>query len=155
MLTKVAPARIVAKLVTQDLSLNRTALNMLTRSGVLSKNTLQKIALKVIKNYKQTYKAERQDGETVADATESALNDRLLMVQRIQDATVNAIANEIKDQYRGEFYRWLPSEAETPDPIHALNYGKKFQIGKGEMPGDRYGCKCGMEILTSDTKLDL
>ncbi len=128
---------------------------MLTRSGVLSKKTLERIALKVIKDYKASYKSERQDGASIADATENALNDKRLMVQRVQNATVNEIANEIKDQYRGEYYKWLPSDAEIPDPIHALNYGRKFQIGKGEMPGDRYGCKCGMEILTDDTELDL
>lgn len=65
------------------------------------------------------------------------------------------VAGEIKDRYEGEFYIWLPSDAEEPDPEHQLNYGKKFQVGEGEMPGDRFGCRCGMEILVPETKLDL
>jgi hypothetical protein len=76
-------------------------------------------------------------------------------VARVQNAVVYEIAQDIKDQYRGEFYEWLPSDAETPDPIHQLNYGKKFQMGKGEMPGDRYGCRCGMNVLVSESTLSL
>jgi hypothetical protein len=68
---------------------------------------------------------------------------------------VNEIAKDIKRNYKGEYYIWLPSDAENPDPFHQLNYGKKFKIGRGEMPGDRYGCRCGMEVLVEETILDV
>ena len=39
-------------------------------------------------------------------------------------------------------------------PEHQLLYGKIFKVGEGDkngnMPCERYGCKCGIEWLTSD-----
>ena len=65
------------------------------------------------------------------------------------------VSQEIKDKYKGDKYEWLPSDAEDPDPEHQLNYGKIFTIGEGEMPNERYGCRCGMRILTEDESLKL
>lgn len=159
MLSKIAPEKLVAKLVTQNLTLNHAALVMLSRSGVLSKKTLETIALKVLKQYKEKYREERAAGASVSEATDEALNEKALLVQRVQNSIVQEIAKEIKSQYRGEYYEWLPSDAEEPDPIHQLNYGKKFQVGvgdpNGEDPGDRFGCKCGMELLVDETRLNL
>jgi hypothetical protein len=87
------------------------------------------------------------DGASKAEALDETLNDRKLLVNRVQNNIVFQIKEEIADAYAGEFYEWLPSDAETPDPIHQLNYGSTFQIGVDEMPGDRYGCRCGMNIL--------
>ena len=64
----------------------------------------------------------------------------------------------IKDKYAGELARWLPSDAEEPRPEHQLNYGKTYVIGEGiggVEPGDEYGCRCGVEILTKDAQLKL
>lgn len=152
---KLLPEKAVKKLVTQKLTLNRAVLNQLARTDALSKPTLEKIALKVIKGYKASYKDERKDGATVADAKESALNDKKLMLQRVQQAATHEVAKEVKSQYRGESYEWLPSDAQTPDPLHQLNYGLTFKLGVGEAPGDRYGCQCGMNILVEETKLEL
>ncbi len=135
--------------------MNRAAVSTLARSGVLKKKTFERIALKVINGYKDNYAEEIAAGATVAEATDEALNGKKLMVQRVQNAVVHEISQEIKSVYRGEFYEWLPSDAETPDPIHALNYGMTFQFGKGEMPGDRYGCQCGMLILVDAIRLSL
>ncbi len=155
MLRKMAPAKLVQRLVTQDLTINRTAVTLLARSGVLTKRTLEEIAIRVIREYKASYKEEVKAGSSKSAAVKEALAGKRLMVQRVQNAVVNKIAKEIKSQYRGDYYTWLPSDAEVPDPLHQLNYGKKFQLGKGEAPGDRYGCKCGMEIHTDDTRLEL
>ena len=73
----------------------------------------------------------------------------------MQNETVFQIGQEIKAEYEGEFYEWLPSDAEEPDPLHQLNYGQVFRIGDGEQPGDRYGCRCGMNILVPEKKLEL
>ncbi len=83
------------------------------------------------------------------------MNDKKLLVNRVQNSMVKQIAVSIKEEYLGEFYIWLPSDAMEPDPEHQLKYGKRFQIGKGEMPGDRDGCKCGMDILVKEKELEL
>jgi uncharacterized protein YunC (DUF1805 family) len=42
----------------------------------------------------------------------------------------------------------------VPDSQHQLLYGKKFKVGTGDkegnMPGERWGCMCGMKILDVD-----
>jgi hypothetical protein len=143
------------KLVSRDLTLNRTAVQLLSRTGVLSKKTLEDVALKVIKGYKKRYKEEIESGATRSEALEDAVKNKKQLINRVQNAAVYEIAGEIKDQYRGEFYEWLPSDADEPDPEHQLKYGQVYQIGVGEMPGDRYGCKCGMNILVDKTRLNL
>lgn len=154
-LRKVAPKALVKRLVTDRLTLNQTVATMLRRSGVLSKKTLEKIAANVIAQYKDSLAVRLDSGMTRAEALEETLAGKALMVQQVQGAIVQEIAKDLKAKYRGERYEWLPSTAEEPDPLHQLNYGKKFRIGKGEMPGDRFGCKCGMHILTDDDKLEL
>jgi hypothetical protein len=148
LLKSIAPDKKIQKLVTQRLTVNKAALSFLDGVDFLSKQTVERTALKTIKQYKQRFKDEPETRDDV-------MEDKSLLVNRVQNTIINEIAGEIKDAYRGEFYKWLPSDADVPDPLHALKYGKKFQIGKGEMPGERYGCKCGMAILVSDTKLDL
>lgn len=155
LLSKIAPKKIIKKLVTQDLTLNRTAVSMLQRSGVLTKNKLETIAVKVIRGYRKRYGDERDQGLSKADAVDEALNGKKLMVNRVESAIVHEISKDIKSEFRGEFYIWLPSTADEPDPIHQLNYGKRFQLGRQEDPGERYGCQCGMNILVSETTLKL
>ena len=144
-LKKALPEKQVAKLVTQKLTLNKAAVRALG-TDVLSKRTLERVALKVIKSYKATY-----EEKTLAET----LNDKALMIQRVQNAAAWEVSQEIQAKYEGEFYIWIPSDADEPDPEHQLNYGKKFKFGVGEAPGDRYGCRCGSEILVSETKLEL
>ncbi len=147
-LRKFGSKKTIKKLVTQKLTLNRAVLKTLANSDLIPKKNLEKVALKAIKTYKKVYGEERQDGESVAASLENALNEKKLLVNRVQNAVVFEIGSELKETYKGEFYIWLPSSANEPDPLHQLNYGQKFQIGVGEAPGDRFGCQCGMEILT-------
>ena len=155
LVASMAPKKLVQKLVTQDLTLNRSVLKMLANMGILGKGKLAEIALRVIRTYKNSFKEERASGASKSVALEEALNGKRLMVQRVQDSIVFEVAKDIKANYAGEFYEWLPSDAEEPDPLHQLKYGKVFQIGKGEMLGERYGCKCGMWILVEETKLEI
>lgn len=150
-----APEKKIKKLVTKDLTLNRAAVTTLENSGVLSKKAITDVAIKVINNYKKNYKEEIKSGATKIEALDEALNSKKQMVQRVQNESIFQITRGIKSEYRGEYYIWLPSDADVPDPLHQLNYGKKFQVGKGEMPGDRYGCRCGMNILVDETQLSL
>lgn len=145
---KLAPKKTVEKLVRRDLTLNRATVTMLANSGVLKKKKLEEVALKVVKTYKENFK---ENGGTKAEA----MGDKVLMVQRVQNVATREITKEVKKVYRGERYIWLPSSAETPDPLHQLNYGKKFWLGKGEAPGDRWGCQCGMRILIDEDEIDL
>lgn len=154
-LKKAMPDKAVAKLVTQKLTLNRAALQVLTRAEVLTQPTLEKVALKVIDQYKTTYGDFKDAGLSNAAALEETLNEKVLLLQRVQDAAVFEVSQEIQSKYEGEFYEWLPSDANEPDPEHQLNYGERFQLGVGEAPGDRYGCRCGMNILVNESQLKL
>lgn len=154
-LRRMAPKKKIKKLVTQKLTVNKVVLNAIESSGILGKKELEKVALKVIKEYKKREKEERKAGANKSTAFENAVNDKKLMIQRVQNATVHEITRTVKKQYRGEFYEWLPSSAAEPDPEHMKNYGKIFQLGKGEAPGDRYGCQCGMRILVDESRLTL
>jgi hypothetical protein len=159
LLRKIAPAKKIEKLVSGSLTFNKAALSFVSDIEFMSKKTIERTALKTIKQYKERYvdnlNPEGGDGMSTSEAKDDALNDKKLLVNRVQNTVVNEVAGAIKEQYRGEYYKWLPSDAIEPDPIHQLNYGKKFQIGKGEMPGDRYGCRCGMSILVKESKLEL
>lgn len=154
LLKSIAPAKKIERLVTQKLTLNRLALSTLSDVSFLKKKDLREIVLKVIQEYRERYGDERAAGASKAQALGDTLNDKALMVQRVQNATAFQVAKKIKKTYRGDRYRWLPSDADEPDPLHQLNYGQIFRIGVGEMPGDRYGCRCGMEILTDETELE-
>lgn len=154
-LKKMAAPELIENLVTKRLTVNRTALKMLDATGILPKKELERIALKVIKEYKERYKFEKAGGATNAEAFEDATRDSALMITRIQQATLQEITATIKDNYRGEYYEWLPSSAKKPDAEHMKKYGKKYMLGKGEAPGDRIGCQCGMRILVKSNRLNL
>lgn len=150
---KIAPKAKVEKLVNGNLTPNKAALSMFSDIDFISKKSMTSVVLKTVKQYKARYAEERDLGATVAEASEEALAGKKLMVHRVQSAIVSQISDEIADKYQGEFFKWLPSDADEPDPEHQLNYGKTFQFGDGEKPGDRFGCRCGMDILVKDKKL--
>ena len=148
LLNKIAPDRKIKKLLKANVSLKRTSLSFVNDVDFLDKKGIERVALKTIKGYKARIKA---DSSIKSDL----LKDPAQLIQCVQNEVITQIAGEIKEKFHGEQYRWLPSDAEEPDPEHQLNYGKVFQVGDGEMPGDRYGCRCGMEILTEGSSLDL
>jgi hypothetical protein len=68
---------------------------------------------------------------------------------------VQKASKDIKKNYAGKKYVWLPSDVQEQDPEHALNDGKTFIVGVGEQAGERWGCRCGMEPLADeDDKAD-
>lgn len=155
---RMVPKKTVQRLVKNNLTLNRAAVVTLTNAGVLKKKKLETVAIQVIKDYRKRYGDERKEGASKTEALAETLNGKKQMVQRVQNAAVFQITKSVKREYRGEYARWLPSDADEPRPLHQLNYGKVFQIGRGingVEPGDEYGCRCGMEILVDETKLDL
>jgi hypothetical protein len=148
LLRRIAPKKKIEKLLRGNISLKKSALSFVADIDFLDESGISRVALKTIKGYKKRIKDD-------PDQKEDILDDPKQLIQRVQNEVVFQVTEEIKDQYSGEFYVWLPSDAEEPDPEHQLNYGKTFQIGAGEMPGDRYGCRCGMEILVPESRLDL
>lgn len=147
LLRKAAPASKIERAVKPNLSLKKAALTNANAFDFLDTAAIERVALKTMKGYRARVK----DGEDRSDLAA----DPAQLIQRVQNEVVFQVANEIKETYAGEFYVWLPSDADEPDPEHQLNYGKEFQIGVGEMPGDRYGCRCGMEILVAASSLAL
>lgn len=154
-LAKMASKKNIERLVTDKLTVNRAVLNSVEQSGVLGKKQLTNVALKVLKTYRQQAEDLQNEGLDKQDAIDTVLEDKSQLVQRVQNATVAEITSQIADTYHGEFYIWLPSTATHRDPLHVKKYGKKYQLGKGERPGDRPGCQCGMKILVPETKLNL
>jgi hypothetical protein len=148
LLEKLAPARKIKKLLTKSVTLKKAALSFLNDADFLDRRKVTSTALKVVRSYQSRIDQDPTEEKDIS-------KDPALLIQRVQNEVITQIAAGIKEKYAGESYKWLPSDAETPDPEHQLNYGKVFVIGDGEMPGDRFGCRCGMEILVPDSRLEL
>lgn len=155
MIRKFAKNNLVSKVIGNDLKINRAAIKMLASSGIVSEKKLERMAQNIIKQYKAAIALKVDEGESKTTAKKDTLNKKKLIINRVKNLVVNEIANDIKLNYKGEKYIWLPSTATNPDPVHQLNYGKTFIVGQGEMPGDRYGCLCGMQVLVNDDQLDI
>lgn len=160
MLRKIAPERKLKKLLAKrKVSLKRTALSFVNDIDFLNKGRITEVALKTVRGYRKRIADEvinsdfdREAGEDLEK--EIAKNPKQL-IQRVQNEIITQVSAEIAEKYRGARYTWLPSDANEPDPLHQLKYGKVFTIGKGEMPGERYGCRCGMLIHVEQSQLDL
>ena len=159
MLKRLAPPTKVKKLLRGNVTLKKTALSFVDGADFLNKAKVAETALKVIKAYQERIarlQAEAGLDKSAGDALEKELlKDPAQLIQRVENEVVWQVTQQIKEDYNGESYEWTPSDAEEPDPEHQLNYGKVFIIGEGEMPGDRYGCRCGMNILVKGSKLQL
>jgi hypothetical protein len=151
LIKKIAPEKKVKRLMSGNLTLKKAALSFidpLAEEFGLSKKRIAEVALKTLKGYRNRVKSDSATkGELKADPAQ--------LIQRVQNEVVLQIGAEIKTKFEGERYIWLPSDAEEPDPEHQLNYGREFIVGDGEMPGDRYGCRCGMQIKVPETQLNL
>lgn len=158
-LKKVAPDKKIKRLLSKGMSLKRSALSFVDSFDFIDKKAITRIAMKTVKGYQErAAKAVVDSGMERSAGTEARskiVDDPKQLIQRVQNEALFQVKEEIKSKYDGEMYEWLPSDAETPDPEHQLNYGKIFQVGVGEMPGDRYGCRCGMRILVDETELRL
>lgn len=157
LLRKLAPAKKIEKLLSKKLTLKKAALSFFDDADFIDKKNVADVALRTMKNYRERIKNERSDvGSAEAqDLKEEIVDDPKLLINRVQNEVVTQIGAEIKNKYDGEYYEWLPSDADEPDPEHQLNYGQTFQVGVGEMPGERYGCRCGMRILVEEEVLSL
>lgn len=154
-LKKAKPKGGFAKLVTGDLKVNKAILTGITKSGIISKESVTDVALGAISSYKKTAKRLTEEGLSKTEAKEEAYNYGAQVENRIENAIIFTMSKKIEEAYRGLYFEWLPSDSNNPDPEHQLKYGKKYKIGRDEIPGERPGCRCGMRILTPDEVLDL
>lgn len=158
-LQKIAPIAKIKRMLKSNISLKRTALSFVDSFDFINKKSVTKIALKTIDSYQKRVADEQiksgLDKSAGDDLEKDILRNPKLLIQRIQNELIFQISQSIRENYDGEDYEWLPSDAEEPDPEHQLNYGKIFTVGVGKMPGDRIGCKCGMRILVRENKLNL
>ena len=130
--------------------------------GGIVKNGLLYDNLSIKQRYmKALYKAAGREGKALKETInetiayyakrEEDLGNQALLTTRIENFLVWNKVQEEKETHKGEFYRWLPSDAKNPDPEHQLLDGKIFRVGEGDkegnMPGERYGCRCGIEWL--------
>lgn len=163
MLKKIAPKAKVKRMVSSNFSVKRTILATIDSEKLgIDKASVGKVARKTLLGYKERVaKAVVDAGFEKAAGTEekqAILADPKQLVQRVQNEVVFQVHQGIKDKYAGQRARWLPSDAEEPRPEHQANYGKVYIIGEGidgVEPGDEFGCRCGVEILTDETQLDL
>ena len=167
MLKRIAPDAKIKRLVSGKVSLKRTALAFVDAAadkdvGVLNKKAITDVANKTVRGYQERIAkatvAAGFDRAAGSEVKEVILDDPKQLIQRVQNEIVLQVSAKIREQYGDEEAEWLPSEANEPDPEHALNYGKTFKISEGingEIPGERIGCLCGMRILTKQTRLDL
>lgn len=139
-------------LVDKDFDLKKNALKAINRARTITGRPIDTTVYNVLSQYEQKYKGLIAEGESSTQAFNEAVNNSALLRQRIEQAVVYDEIQNLKTQHAGEFYRWLPSSAANPDPEHQLLYGKIFRVGDGDkngnMPGERYGCQCGIEWIT-------
>lgn len=159
LLKHIAPEAKIKRMLSRKLDLKRAALSFVDSVPFIDKKAVTKVALKTVRGYQERVAKKQVEAGFEKGAGEDLEKDLIKnprqLIQRVQNEVLWQVKEEIKHQYRGEKYEWLPSDAEEPDPEHQLKYGEIFEIGVGEMPGDREGCKCGMRILVNETELSL
>lgn len=156
MLRKIAPDEKIKRLASKRLDFKRAALSFISDVPFIDKKKVTEVTLKTLKSYRERVALEKGENSADGRELESDLSKSpMQLIQRVQNEVIFQVSQEIRTQYGGEKYEWLPSDAEEPDPEHQLNYGKVFVVGEGEMPGERIGCKCGMRILVNETELKL
>lgn len=163
---KIAPEAKIKRMVSSKMGFKRTALSFVDRAadtevGVLNKKSVASVVRKTIDGYQERVAKATVDANFDKQAGKELqaeiISDPKQLIQRVQNEIIFQVHVKIKEQYKGQKARWLPSGADEPRPEHALNYGKEYIIGEGIdgiEPGDEPGCDCGVEIL-NETSLDL
>ncbi len=139
-------------LLNEKLEIKKTYLKALVKATAATGKQITAEAYKTVDFYLEKEARLKADG--VRAFKQEALNGQALLKERIKNFLVYNEVQEQKRTHKGRMYRWLPSNAETPDPEHQLLYGKIFREGQGDkegnMPGERWGCQCGIEWLDDE-----
>lgn len=145
------------RLLNSDLELKQLALQAILKATNLSEREVEATVYKVVDNYEKKMKDLKK--KKVRAFKAKALNNEVLLKDRIENLVLWNEVQHLKEEHQGQYYRWLPSSSKIPDPEHQLLYGKIFKVGEGDkegnMPSERYGCKCGMQILTAKEAKEL
>lgn len=140
------------KILTRDFELKKEMMRAIIKATGISKRKVNATVYKVVDFYEKKIQTLKQEG--VRAYKKEALNNEVLLEDRLENLVLYNEVQNLKEEHEGQYYRWLPSSAETPEPTHQLLYGKIFKVGEGDeegnMPSERYGCRCGMEILTKE-----
>lgn len=158
MLKKLAPRAAIKRMVTTGahrIALKRTALRAVADIGIVSDKDLTNTVLAVVNQYKEKYSSLRDTGAAASEAMAGSVGDADLLINRVQNLVVYNIQAKVRENYDGEQYEWLPSDADEPRPEHQLLYGTVRTVGIGLMPGEENGCRCGMRLLVDETTLNL
>ena len=139
-------------LLNDKLEIKKTYIKALVRATAVSQRKLTQEIYKTVDFYLE--KEARLKSQGVKSFKQEALNGQALLTERIKNFLVYCEVQEQKKAHKGRMYRWLPSSAKEPDPEHQLLYGKVFDEGEGDkeghMPGERWGCQCGIEWLDGE-----
>ena len=99
--------------------------------------------------YNKEYKTNNPDLSTKqrASAQQAAL------VKSFENTVITSDLENFQKQNIDKLFRWLPSGAKQPDDRHMQFYGKTYAVANppdGELPGQRPGCQCGLELLQDE-----
>lgn len=139
-------------LLSDNLEIKKRYLQALVRATSLSGREITAEVYKTVDFYERKEAALKAAG--VKAFKQEALNGQELLKARLKNFLVYSEIQRQRKEHKGRMYRWLPSNAAEPDPEHQLLYGKIFREGTGDkdgyMPGERWGCQCGMEWLEDE-----
>lgn len=137
------------KILDNELAIKQTELQAVLKATNISKREVEGTIGKVVNLYDRKMKMLKKEG--IKSSRAMAINNEVLLKNRLENLILWNEVQNLKQEHEGQFYRWLPSSAETPEPEHQLLYGKVFKVGEGDkdgnMPAERYGCKCGIQFL--------
>ena len=139
------------ELVSRGFSMKKIAKRYLQKAYLVAGNDLNESIDGVLDQYAQ--KAMDLKADRVRGFFKDAVNNDSLLRNRIENVVIFAEVQNLKQEHDGQYYEWLPSDSENPDPEHQLLYGKIFKVGDGDnegnMPSERYGCRCGIRWLSA------
>lgn len=143
------------KILTSGLELKKDIMQAVLKSSLMNEREVSSTVYKVVEVYNNKIEKLKKLGEK--SYKKMALNGEKLMKNRLENAVLFNEITQLKNEHEGQFYRWLPSSAKEPEPEHQLLYGKIFKVGEGDkdgnMPTERYGCRCGIEFLSEPQKI--
>lgn len=139
-------------LLSDNLEIKKRYLQALVRATSLSGREITSEVYKTVDFYEQKEATLKAAG--VKAFKQEALNGQELLKARLKNFLVYSEIQRQRKEHKGRMYRWLPSNANEPDPEHQLLYGHIFREGEGDkdgyMPGERWGCQCGIEWLDDE-----
>lgn len=133
------------KMLTAGVDPKKTAINTLVQAAAITKRDLNGTFDRAIEFYDDKMAKLKADG--VRAFKSKALDGEKLLKARLKQLVIYNEVQHQKKTHKGRRYRWLPSGAKEPRPEHQLRYGKIYTEGDGEMPGEAWGCQCGIEWL--------